>query len=133
MPGREHQRLRRREHGRLGVAHGVIGHSIGHDHGQSVRFLSGGAAGAPDSQIVVAPLLFALQELVEHIALKKVQLRLVAEKAGLIDGQVLDQFRQLLFPRLTDEEAIITVEGIQATLFETALQPVLEKGGAALV
>ena len=65
-------------------------------------------------------LLLALQHVVEHVPLKEFQLRFIAEKAGLVDGEILEQLRQFLLALLADEEAIVAVEGIDAALFEAA-------------
>src|SRR5260370_36654126 len=65
--------------------------------------------------------------------LKQVQLRLVAEETGFIDGEVFDQTRQLLLPRLADEQAIVAVERIQLALLQPALQTVLKKRMAPIV
>ena len=42
-------------------------------------------------------LLFAGEHVLEHFALKEVELRLVAEEAGFIDGEIFDQLGQLFF------------------------------------
>ena len=132
-PGRGHQRLGEGRFEWLGSAQTVVRQRIGHQHGQGVGLLSGGAACAPDSQAVVGVLLLAPHHIVDHVVLKQVQLRLVAEEAGFIDGEVFDQAGQLLFPRLADEQAIVAVERIQLALLQPALQTVLKEGSAPVV
>jgi hypothetical protein len=65
--------------------------------------------------------------------LKQIQLRLVAEKAGFIDGQVLDQLRQFFFARRADQQAIVAVERIGLALLQAPQQTILQEVRAPLV
>ena len=38
-----------------------------------------------------------LEQFFQHGLLKQIELRLVAEEAGLVDGEVLEQFGQFVF------------------------------------
>ena len=132
-PRRRHQRLRQRQvHGQR-IAQVVVGQRIGHQHGQRVSFLSGGAARAPDADRVFAPRTLLLEQLFEHGFLKQIQLRLVAEEAGLVDGQVLQQLGQFLLALLADQQPVVGVERIDAALLQAAQQPVLQEVRAPLV
>src|SRR5262249_51574693 len=64
---------------------------------------------------------------------KQVQLGFVAEEAGLVHREILEQLRQLLLALGADKEAIVAVEGLQVTLPQTAQQAVLQKMHAPLV
>ncbi len=111
----------------------VVGQRIGDHHRNCVRFLAGGAAGTPDAEDLVSSSLFGAEEFVEDAFVEQIELRLVAEKAGLIDGQVFQQTGQFLFAFLADQQAIVTVERIHLALFEAALQAVLQEVGTAFV
>jgi hypothetical protein len=67
------------------------------------------------------------------VLLEKIQLRLVAEKAGFVDRQILHQLGQFRFALLADQQPVVGVEGIGAALLQPAQQPVLQEVGAALV
>ena len=43
-------------------------------------------------------LLLALQHVVEHVLLKEIQLRFVAEEAGLVDGEIFEQLASSFLP-----------------------------------
>src|SRR5580704_14321540 len=79
------------------------------------------------------PVLLGAEHLIDHVLMKQIQLRLVAEKAGLVDREIFQQLGQFVFSLAADQQAIIAVERIQMALFEPALQPVLEEVGAARI
>src|SRR5882762_11369178 len=65
--------------------------------------------------------------------LKQVELGAVAEEAGFVDGEILQQQGQLFFALRGTQMAIVAVEGFHLAFLQTPLQPVLEERGAALV
>ena len=113
-PGRRNQRLGRGHVKGQRIAQIVVGECVANLHGQSVRLLAGGAAGAPDAQVPVAALLLAVQHLLQHRFLEQVQLRLVAEEAGFVDGEVFEQSGQFGSSFAAGEQTIVAVERIQA-------------------
>ncbi len=115
------------------MAQRAIRQCLGHLHGDRVWFLSRGTAGAPDSERVVVVRLLASKQIVHHIPLKQVQLRLVAEEAGLVDREVFEQERQFLFPVPADEQAVVAVKGIQLAFLHAPVQSVLEERSAPVV
>ncbi len=77
--------------------------------------------------------LLLLEQFFQHGLLKQIQLRLVAEEAGLVDRQVLQQLGQFVLALVADQQPVVGVEGIGAAFLQAAQQPVLKKVGAALV
>src|SRR5229473_4518754 len=65
--------------------------------------------------------------------MKQFQLRLVAEKAGLVDRQIFQQLGQFRLAFLADQQTVVAVERIQVAFLESALQAVLKEMGAAFV
>src|SRR5208282_2577652 len=115
------------------MAQRAIRQRLGYLHGDGVRLLSCGTAGAPDSERVVVVHLLASKEIVHHIPLKQVQLRLIAEEAGLVDREVFEQKCQFLLPVPADEQAVVTVEGVQLAFLHAPLQSVLEERSSPVV
>ena len=76
---------------------------------------------------------FLAQQIFKNVFMEEVELGLVAEETGFIDRKVFQQPRQLFFSLVADQQAVVTVEGIDLPLFEPALQSVFEEVGAALV
>ena len=133
FPGRRNHGLGHRHFERQRMAKIVVGQSITNQHGDGVRFLSGGAPRAPNPQRKVAALLLALQQLFKNHLVKQIELRFVTEEAGLIDGQVFEQGGEFAFSFFALQQPVIAVEGIQAGGFKAALQPVLQKMDPAFV
>ena len=69
----------------------MIGERVGNLHGHGVRFLAGGAAGAPEAQGEILALLLAAKNVVENVFVEQIQLRLVAEEAGLVHREIFQQ------------------------------------------
>src|SRR6478735_2731554 len=57
----------------------------------------------------------------------------MAEEAGFIDREILQQLGQCFLALAADEEAVIGIEGIHTALLQPAQQPVLEVVSAAFV
>src|SRR5581483_9128452 len=69
----------------------------------------------------------------KNVPLKEIELRLVAEKAGLIDGEVFYQSAQLGFALVAGKQAIVRVKRIQPADFQPPLQTVLQEVRPPLV
>ena len=69
----------------------------------------------------VAPFLLAVQQIFDNFMLKKIELCFVTKKTCLIDSQIFDELQKLFLTLLADEQPIVAVEGVDATLFEPAL------------
>jgi hypothetical protein len=59
--------------------------------------------------------------------MKQIELRLVAEEAGFIDRQILEQADQFVFSLGADQQPVITVERVQVALPQSALQTICRK------
>src|SRR5438270_7515612 len=73
------------------------------------------------------------QQFLENGLLEKIELSFMAEEAGLVDGEIFQQFGEFFFALLTDQEAVIGVKGIDTAFLQPAQQAVLEEVGAAFV
>src|SRR5262249_1685456 len=116
-----------------GIAQVVIGERIGNLHGHRVRLLASGAARAPAAQSPVAASLFAMKDVFQNGLLKKIELRTIAKKTRLVDGEIFQKGIELHLPFTTGEQSVITVEAIEAACFQAALQPVLQEMNATFV
>jgi hypothetical protein len=58
-----------------------------------------------------------LQQLFQNGLLEKIELRLVAKKAGFVDGEVLQQLGEFFLALLADQQAIVGVERVGSALF----------------
>src|SRR5207302_4111455 len=94
----------------------IVGQPVGDQHGQSVRLLASGTACAPDAQGVIAVCLLVAKKIIKNIFVKQIQLRLIAEETGLVDGQILQQARQFVLALSADEQTVIAVKGVQLAL-----------------
>ena len=112
------ERLGQRHRHRQRIAQVVIGQRVGCHHGQRVGLLPGGAACAPHPDRIVPVRLLTLQHFFQHMFLEQVQLRLMPEEAGFVNGEVLYQFCQLRLAFVADQQAVVGVEGIDAALLE---------------
>src|SRR5581483_11044814 len=126
-PRRRHQRLGPDRagggrHPQLGIGQGV-----GNQHGDGVRLLAGRTAGAPDAELIVALVLLLQDDFLENVLVEQLQLRLIAEEAGFVDGQVFQQIDQLLPAFLADQQPVVAVEGIHPALAQAPLQTVLQE------
>ena len=65
--------------------------------------------------------------------MEQLKLRLVAEEAGFIHGQVLKQRSQFRFSFMAGEQPVIAVERVQPALLQPAMKTVLKEMGAALI
>ncbi len=65
--------------------------------------------------------------------MKQIQLGLVAEEAGLVDGQILEQRGYLAFAVVADQQPVVAVEGVDMALAHAALHAVMQKMRAAIV
>ena len=133
LPRRRNQRLGQRHLEGQGIAHVVISQAVGDQHDEGVGFLPGGAAGAPDADGEVAALLLAAEQVIEDVFLKEIELSLVTEEAGFVDGKVFEQLGEFALALIADEQAVIAVEGVELALLEASLQAVLQEMGAAFV
>src|SRR4029078_5018829 len=115
------------------VAESKVPKSIGHQHCHGVGLLPGRTTGAPHLQGKLLVFVFLAQQIFKNVFMEEVELGLVAEETGFIDRKVFQQPRQLFFSLVANQQAVVTVEGIDLPLFEPALQSVFEEVGAALV
>ena len=132
-PRRRYQRLGQRQFHGQRIAQVVVRQRVGNQHGQRVGFLPGGATRAPDADRVLAPRTLVLEQLLQHGFLEQIQLRLVAEEAGLVDGQVFQQLGQFVLALVADQQTVVGIEGVDAALLQAAQQAVLKKVRAAFV
>ena len=89
------------------IAQIVISQRVAHQHGQRVRLLPGGTAGAPDAQVPVSAFLFAADQFFQNVFVEQIQLRLVAEETGFVDGQIFQQRAQFRLALLADQQAVV--------------------------
>jgi hypothetical protein len=64
---------------------------------------------------------------------KEIELRLIAEEAGFVDGQVLEQGAKFSLAFMTGQQAVIAVKSVETTGFQPPVQAVVEEVSAALV
>ena len=69
----------------------------------------------------------------ENSFLEKLELRLDAIEAGLVDGEIFEKRVQLLLAFAAGEQAVVAVKRIEIAGFEAALQAIAEKMSAALI
>ena len=58
-------------------------------------------------------LALALQDVFKRVFVKQVELGLVAEEAGFVNGQVFQQFGQFVLALRANQQPVIAVEGIE--------------------
>src|SRR5581483_2930664 len=133
LPWRRDQRPRYRHFKRQGIAQIVISQRVADQHGERVGFVAARAPGTPDAQSPIPALLLAVQDLLHDVFVEKIELRLVAEEAGLVDGQRFQQQRQFVLALRRSEELVVAVERAELARFEAAHQAILEEMAAALV
>ena len=90
-PRRRNQRFRQGHFHGQGIAQVEVRQRVGHQHGQRVCFLAGGAPCTPDADRILAPRGFLLEQLFDHRFLKEIELCLVAKETGFVDRQIFEQ------------------------------------------
>jgi len=133
FPWRGNQRLRPGCGERMLGAQLVIGQCIGDQHRNGIGFLACRAARAPNAEIMVASGLLFADRRIQNALVKQFQLRLVAKKAGLINGKIFKQAREFFSAFRADQQAVVVVKGVNPAFAQAALQPVLKKVGPARI
>jgi len=82
--------------------------------------LPGRATRAPDAQRPIAPLLLAIAGFLENSFLQESSCG-DCEKAGFVDGEILEEQGQLVLTFPAGQQAIVTVKGIELASLEPAL------------
>src|SRR5439155_6409973 len=111
----------------------VIRERIADQNGDGIRLLPGGAASAPNAQRVIAALLLAAQNILQNRFLQEIELRTIAKETRFVDGQILEKQRQFSASFPAGEQAVVRIEGVELTGFQTALQAVFEEVRAAFI
>src|SRR5207302_793359 len=133
LPWRRNEGLGRRHIEWERIPQVVIRERIADQNGDGVRLLPGGAASAPNAQRVIAALLLAAQNILQNRFLKEIELRTIAKKTCFVDGQIFEKQRQFSASFPAGEQAVVRIEGVELTGFQTALQAVLEEVRAAFI
>ena len=89
--------------------------------------------GAPKAEIEITALLFAMQDRFERCLVEQVELRFVAEEAGLIDGEVFEQSTEFFLAFMARKQAIVVIERIESGGLQAAYEAVTQEMGAALI
>src|SRR5271154_5019301 len=111
----------------------VVGKRVADENRESVRFLAGGAACAPDSQGPVAAFLFSAQDFFQDEFLEELKLRADSKKTGLVDRKIFQQRDEFLLSFAASEQPVIRIERVHLAGFQAALQAVAQEMGAPLV
>ena len=57
------------------------------------------------------------EKVLQNILVKEVELSLIAEEAGFVDGKIFQQPGEFLLSFLADQQPVIAIEGIETALF----------------
>src|SRR5207302_8624623 len=91
------------------------------------------APSAPTGQPVLEPLLLAAQNSVENRFLQEIKLRTIAKETRFVNSAILKKQRQFRASFPAGEQAVVRIEGVELTGFQTALQAVFEEVRAAFI
>src|SRR5882762_5440965 len=111
----------------------VVSQGVANQHANGVGFLAGGAPGTPNADGPIAAFLLSVQQIFQYRFLQQIQLRAVTKEAGFVDREIFQEQCQLGAAFAAGEQPVIAVEGIELNNFQTALQAVFEKMGAAFI
>jgi len=118
FPGWRDQGLRRRHFEGQRIAQVVVGERVADEDGDRIGFLAGGGTRAPNAEIPVAAFLLVAKDFLENGFLEEIELRAIAEKAGFIDGEILEEERKFGATFAAGKQAVIRVERIKLATFK---------------
>ena len=65
--------------------------------------------------------------------MKEIELRTIAKETRFVNSEILEKQRQFSASFSAGEQAVVRIEGVELTGFQTALQAVLEEVRAAFI